>query len=286
MKKEKKIKTELDHLKSIDSSLLTIALLLMCIIAIVAIATVGIYSRTEVTANAAAENLLSEPITFNEYEKIILGTIGLEAGKTYKLAGTYTPIAGAEPVPYEMNITPVEYYHGYYLPIAEAEGFDEDTKAETKAQTEGIICLTDDGVKLEVEQDGTIGTYSIYIYDKTNEINDTPIYEANSCLIIVDAEGRQDTEGIAVYPFVINNITECGASDSATEDLSAGTIVENITGSFTTFLTGTGDGIVNFFDTIFTKEDGGISVLGIVALSMMGLGIATGVIKFLLSKAS
>lgn len=66
--------------------------------------------------------------------------------------------------------------------------------------------------------------------------------------------------------------------------MTATDIIQNITTSFSTFLSGTGQGIVDFFETVFTNGDGGISVLGIVGLSMIGLGFATLMVKKLLNR--
>lgn len=264
MKKEKKIKTELDHLKSIDSSLLTIALLLMCIIAIVAIATVGIYSNVDITANAAAENLLEIPVyEDNKNVNYNINTVNLEYNKTYTIKGYYggeSVESSAGATTFELNAVPEENTETgievlkitFILPIQ----IDEN---EYQVKFNIFDKVTTNGE--EIDQDETKATF----YISTN---------------------LQDSELAMLNNLVIQTVTEYGASENSSEDLSAGTIVENITGGFTTFLTGTGEGIVNFFDTIFTKEEGGISILGIVALSMMGLGIATGVIKYLLSKAS
>lgn len=66
--------------------------------------------------------------------------------------------------------------------------------------------------------------------------------------------------------------------------MTAVDIIQNITTSFSTFLEGTGSGIVGFFETIFTNGEGNISILGIVGLSMIGLGFATAMVKKLLNR--
>ena len=66
--------------------------------------------------------------------------------------------------------------------------------------------------------------------------------------------------------------------------MTATEIIQNITTSFSTFLSGVGQSIVDFFETIFTNGEGGISILGIVALSMIGLGFATYMVKKLLNR--
>ena len=66
--------------------------------------------------------------------------------------------------------------------------------------------------------------------------------------------------------------------------MTAVDIIQNITTSFSTFLSGTGEGIVSFFETIFTNSEGNISILGIVGLSMIGLGFATAMVKKLLNR--
>lgn len=67
------------------------------------------------------------------------------------------------------------------------------------------------------------------------------------------------------------------------EQTSAKGIVAQITDSFTTFITGIGESIVNMFDNLFIT-DGELSTLALVALSMLGLGLATGLTTMLLSK--
>ena len=61
-------------------------------------------------------------------------------------------------------------------------------------------------------------------------------------------------------------------------------IIQNVTDGFSTFLTGTGEGIATFFEKIFTNAEGGISIMAIVFLSLMGLGLASGVIRILLNR--
>ena len=66
--------------------------------------------------------------------------------------------------------------------------------------------------------------------------------------------------------------------------MTASDIIQNITTGFSTFLTGTGEGIKNFFETIFTNGEGGISVFAIVALAMTGLGFGTYMVKKLINR--
>ena len=267
MKKEKKIKTELDYLKAINSTLGGISIGLIAILLILFVATIGIYVNADVTANAASENLLSEPITVepncdpgNTGTLIAfaytMDTLNLKDGKDYNITYTYGGTQYTQKAQAQLKDTGsivLEYY-------------------EYDGSTNDASLIIDNNIVVQIQDRALADPSNGFVYSETN--SGVMTYK------------MVDNSMVTFEAFTIDNITEYGVIDNSSEDLSAGTIVENITGSFTTFLTGTGDGIVNFFDTIFTNEDGGISVLGIVALSMMGLGIATGVIKFLLSKAS
>ena len=101
-----------------------------------------------------------------------------------------------------------------------------------------------------------------------------PNYSADNCLIMMSPLEVEYT----LENLIIESITLKSAK------FGTGDIINNVTGAFTGFLTGTGEGIINFFDTIFLNEEGKLTVLAIVGLSMMGLGIATGIIKYLLAR--
>lgn len=90
-------------------------------------------------------------------------------------------------------------------------------------------------------------------------------------------EGAEGPENLQITSIDI-------VKEKVANEMSADGIIGNITGAFTGFLTGTGGGIINFFDTIFLNEEGKLTILAIVGLSMMGLGIATGIIKYLLAR--
>lgn len=66
--------------------------------------------------------------------------------------------------------------------------------------------------------------------------------------------------------------------------MGASEIITTITDSTTTFLEKLGTGIVTLFETLFTKPDGGLTVFAIVSLSMLGLGIATGLVAWIKNK--
>lgn len=68
--------------------------------------------------------------------------------------------------------------------------------------------------------------------------------------------------------------------------MTATNIIQSIVDSFSTFVEGAGQSISKLFTDLFTTSEGSISTLGIVMLSMLGLGIATGITKLLLSKVS
>lgn len=66
--------------------------------------------------------------------------------------------------------------------------------------------------------------------------------------------------------------------------ISGSGIVGTITDSFTSFVTGIGRGITTLFQNLFTNADGNISTFAIVSLSMVGLGIASGIVYAILRK--
>ena len=139
------------------------------------------------------------------------------------------------------------------------------------------------------------GNY-LYLSDGKSEYNSTVILNDTFELGAYIYESVFDVENITSgsswivkyddtsleFSLTVNSITKVLTEN---EQIST-SIISNITGAFTGFLTGTGEGIINFFETIFTNGEGGLSVLAIVGLSMMGLGIATGIIKYLLARVS
>lgn len=66
--------------------------------------------------------------------------------------------------------------------------------------------------------------------------------------------------------------------------MDASKIVTTITDSFTGMLNGTGEGIVGFFDTIFSTPEGTITTLGILGLTMLGVGFGVWIIRKLLRR--
>ena len=55
-------------------------------------------------------------------------------------------------------------------------------------------------------------------------------------------------------------------------------IIQTITQAIGDFLGGMGTSMVDFFDTTFMKADGSLTTFAIVGLTMMGLGIASGIV--------
>lgn len=65
----------------------------------------------------------------------------------------------------------------------------------------------------------------------------------------------------------------------------ATSIVETITGAFSSFVSGIGTTIVNAFDSIFLNSEGGLSNLAIWGLVFAGVGLGMAIIRKFTSKA-
>lgn len=125
--------------------------------------------------------------------------------------------------------------------------------------------------------DANYGDTAIIVYDKAIMDIETGTITADDNKSLVGMM----LANTAHAPLTITSITEYVEE----QQVEAPQIIGNITNSFTGFLTGTGEGIVNFFEVVFSDGNGGISTLGIVGLSMMGLGLAVGIISVLMAKA-
>lgn len=219
---------------------------------IAAIAIVLMLPVNTITANAAAENLITEDIELS-IESLGNGPtielnrlIGLKEA-TYTIIYTFNgeersttanaTFISMEPNP-ELGIN--DYIEFYQMEIT----VDENSKT-----TVSIIQGVDQETQQQAEK-----TY-ISIKKSSNGSDDPPITTV-----------------------VIKSITK------NKEPLKSTDIISNVTGGFTNFLTGTGEGIATFFEKIFTNAEGGISVMAIVFLSLMGLGLASGVIRILLNR--
>lgn len=62
---------------------------------------------------------------------------------------------------------------------------------------------------------------------------------------------------------------------------SVGALIKALTDSFTGFLSGTGAGIVDFFETLFINAEGGMTVFAVVSIAFIGLGLATAVSRMI-----
>ena len=253
----------IEKIKNTNKALIASNIILGCLLILaMALLAVNVIEKNKITANAAAENLLNEAveITINEnywnYTNVELD-LNITVGNTYTIL--YSTDGGEK-----ATVTSL--------------CFDET------AENNGNTSLGTFG-----ENRITLNTGIHILYIAKNATTDDGMN-------ITDNEGYStfilftDTSNPNTYATVwgIYEGTEAGEAaplpKQSNEDLNAGTIVEEITGSFTTFLTGTGTGIVDFFDSVFTNEEGGISVLAIVALSLMGLGLATGLIKYIVNR--
>ena len=113
---------------------------------------------------------------------------------------------------------------------------------------------------------------------------------ADNCAISTEESNPHPEQGKCIFGIqlyqtsaniiTINSITE----KIEPKELTAGTIIGEITESTTGLLTGIGTGIVNLFETMFLTEEGKLSVFAIVSLTMLGLGIAMSLVTWIRNK--
>ena len=238
-------KKELKRNKAIQ-----ITAIIMLIIA--AIAIVLMLPVNTITANAAAENLLTENIELN--------IEGLGNGPSIEL----NQFIGLEEATYTINYS----FNG------EERSTTTNTIFVAMDPDESIgIEVYIEYFQMEIIVDESTKT-SVNIIDG---INIETQQKAEKTYISIERSSSKpnDPDTITV---VINSITK------NKEPLKSTDIIANVTGGFTNFLTGTGEGIANFFEAIFTDSEGNISIMAIVFLSLMGLGLASGVIRILLNR--
>ena len=243
-------KKELKRNKAIQ-----ITAIIMLIIA--AIAIVLMLPVNTITANAAAENLLKEsytatPVTLME---IPVGLVNIEHSLNLQEGNEYT-------IRYKHN--GVEY-----------------TVTAIAHQNAGMIMLGsfDGGSGYEVIDliPGDENSGVLAVYDNAEQsVEQLAQPKDNSAVIMfIYFNGNQSS----IPDEIISIETEIKRKPLKSTD-----IISNVTGGFTNFLTGTGEGIANFFEVIFTDDNGNISIMAIVFLSLMGLGLASGVIRILLNR--
>ena len=236
-------KKELKRNKSIQ-----ITAIIMLIIA--AIAIVLMLPGNTITANAAAENLLTENIELNME--------GLGNGPTIEL----NRLIGLQEATYTINYS--------------FNGEERSTTANAK-----FIAMDPDesiGINVYIEfyqMEITVDADTKTTVNIMEGIDQETLQKAEKTYISIDRSSSGQEDGITV---IINSITK------NKEPLKSTDIISNVTSGFTNFLTGTGEGIANFFEVIFTDGNGNISIMAIVFLSLMGLGLASGVIRILLNR--
>lgn len=211
---------------------------------IAAIAIVLMLPVNTITANAAAENLIKNEITINAIPNNLI----------------------FEQVGYSLNLKNNKKYN---LLITVNETYYNVTG--TTIIKEGTIVLANSNNTEElIDIDGIV---QIGAYDKMGIPEGEPYPQPDQYNSVFFAKNPS-----AESTIVIKSVTEF------IEPIKSKDIISNVTGGFINFLTGTGEGIANFFEAIFTDSEGNISIMAIVFLSLMGLGLASGVIRILLNR--
>lgn len=62
-------------------------------------------------------------------------------------------------------------------------------------------------------------------------------------------------------------------------------IVETFTTAFTNMASGLGTGVTDLFNNVFVTESGGLSNLAVWGLTLGGVGLALGLVRFFTRKA-
>ncbi len=243
-----------ENIKNTNKALLVSNIILGCLLIIaMAFLAITIINNNNITASAAPENLLDEAVTLQlnsgEFALQNIPTLNLVEGNTYEITYTYKGETAT------VQRTALAGNSGNNIGIDGAVTLgDMAENALLLDNNTGLLLIVDKGQFTDLETE--------------------PNYSVDNCLIMMTPLNEEAT----LENLIIESITLKSAK------FGTGAIINNVTGGFTTFLTGIGEGIINFFETIVTDGNGGLSVLAIVALSMIGLGIATGIIKYLLAR--
>lgn len=242
------------ELKKTNKALLVSNVILGCLLIIVmALFAIAIIDKSPISASAAGDNYLQEEITITNAD---LDT-GFGAAKKVSLPLKEGIVDGDKiEITYTLN------------------GEQNTVRADVITANSEFLHITD-GKNDDMSTVFLNDTFELgaYIYESIFDLEN--VTSGSTWILLYDDASLE-------FTFTINSITKVPTEN---EQIST-SIISNITGAFTGFLTGTGEGIINFFETIFTNGEGGLSVLAIVGLSMMGLGIATGIIKYLLARVS
>ena len=232
-----------------------ITAIIMLIIA--AIAIVLTLPVNTITANAAAENLLKEsytatPVTLMEIPVGVVNidhSLNLQEGNEYTIRYKHNGV--------EYTVTAIAHENAGMIMLGSFDGGSgyEVIDLIPGDENSGVLAVYDNAEQ-SVEQlvqpkDNSAVIMFIYFNGNQSEIPDE--------IISIETEIER-------------------------KPLKSTDIISNVTGGFTNFLTGTGEGIANFFEVIFTDGEGNISIMAIVFLSLMGLGLASGVIRILLNR--
>ncbi len=202
----------------------------------------------EITANAASENLIKNEITIELAEGL---TESEPTATGYKLG----LVAGKK---YNIELT----YNGDLITLT-----GKTIIYSTIVALVDITSSAEMPVPIKISDTDNLG---IICQDGVSTTGEA----ANDFTSLIGTEGASTIN----HTVIVKSITEIEGQ------LNSNEIIKNVTGGFTNFLTGTGEGIANFFEAIFTDSEGNISIMAIVFLSLMGLGLASGVIRILLNR--
>lgn len=242
-------KKELKRNKAIQ-----ITAIIMLIIA--AIAIVLMLPGNTITANAAAQNLLKKsytatPDTFGELSAGVVNidySLNLQEGNEYTIRYKHNGV--------EYTVTAIAHELSGVIILG---SFDSSSGYEV----------------IDLIPDENYG--SLLVFDNTeHSVGQLQPKDNSAVIMFLYTDGNQSSE---IPDEIISIQTEIERKPLKSTD-----IISNVTGGFTNFLTGTGEGIANFFEVIFTDSEGNISIMAIVFLSLMGLGLASGVIRILLNR--
>lgn len=244
-------KKELKRNKAIQ-----ITAIIMLIIA--AIAIVLMLPVNTITANAAAENLLKEsytatPVTLMEIPVgvVTLGhSLNLQEGNEYTIRYKHNGV--------EYTVTAIAHENAGMIMLGSFDG----------GSGYAVIDL--------IPGDENSGVLAVYDNAEQSVEQLAQPKDNSAVIMFIYFNGNQSSE---IPDEIISIETEIERKPLKSTD-----IISNVTGGFTNFLTGTGEGIANFFEVIFTDSEGNISIMAIVFLSLMGLGLASGVIRILLNR--
>lgn len=88
--------------------------------------------------------------------------------------------------------------------------------------------------------------------------------------------------------FITDTVFDISLYDELVKEksgLKPNEVITPVVQSSTSLLAGIGKGAVNFFESVFVADDGGISTLGIYCLAFVGIGMAIGIMRWIRKKS-